>query len=133
MLTRVQKGKDAFCKPVALSRIATFLLFVLWQVVTSSRFEKFYTSDREINALIDYEVALAAHRMIGNSVSTFTALAIFQRRHRGQWAAYYNGGNIPLAEFLPMDPLPWVRTAGAGQQLCPAVHLYIWTDLHANI
>lgn len=80
-------------------------------MVTSNRFEKYYTTDREINALIDYEVALSANRMIGNSVSTFTALAIFQRRHRGHWASYYNGGNIPLAEFLPMDPLPWVRHA----------------------
>jgi hypothetical protein len=34
-------------------------------------------------------------------VSTFSALAILERRHSGQWAAYYNGGNLPLATMLP--------------------------------
>ena len=39
---------------------------------------------------------------IGNSVSTFSALAMLERRHRGLWAAYYNGGNLPIAPYLPV-------------------------------
>lgn len=37
----------------------------------------------------------------GNSVSTFAALAMLERRRAGQWAAYYNGGNVPLTFMLP--------------------------------
>lgn len=36
----------------------------------------------------------------GNSVSTFSALAVLQRRHRGSWAAFYNGGNTPLTTLM---------------------------------
>lgn len=49
-------------------------------------------------------------RFIGNSVSTFAALAMLERRHRGLWAAYYNGGNLPVAPYLPVHKLPWVFT-----------------------
>lgn len=52
------------------------------QVVTSRDMAKFYIGGRESQALIDYEVALGAHKLVGNSVSTFTALALFQRRHQ---------------------------------------------------
>lgn len=52
-----------------------------------------------------------AARFIGNSVSTFAALGLVERRHRGRWAAYYNGGNIPLASVMPpLHRLPWVFT-----------------------
>jgi hypothetical protein len=61
------------------------------------------------------QVALLARKFVGNSVSTFSALAIHQRRHAGRWASYYNGGNIPVAEFVPMDLLPWVFSHSDGQ------------------
>ncbi|MEW5310172.1 MAG: hypothetical protein WDW38_001993 [Sanguina aurantia] len=65
---------------------------------------------RDQLALIEYELAMRANRFIGNSVSTFSALAILHRRHTGAWAAYYNGGNIPLLQMLPLHRLPWVFT-----------------------
>ncbi|KAL6753995.1 hypothetical protein V8C86DRAFT_404853 [Haematococcus lacustris] len=66
---------------------------------------------REVRAQVEYEVAQAALRFIGNSVSTFTALAMLERRQRGKWAAYYNGGNIPITSVLPgLHRLPWVFT-----------------------
>jgi hypothetical protein len=45
---------------------------------------------------------------MGNSVSTFSAVALYQRRYNGQWASYYNTGNIPLSQFIPVEALPWV-------------------------
>ena len=70
---------------------------------------------REGRALVEYYVAFNAHRFIGNSVSTFSGLLMLERRHRGQWAAYYNGGNVPLAVMLPpLMKMPWVFTYNSG-------------------
>ncbi|GIL81751.1 hypothetical protein Vretimale_1367 [Volvox reticuliferus] len=61
--------------------------------------------------MLEYFLAMRAERFIGNSVSTFAALGLLERRRRGQWAAYYNGGNIPLASLMPgLHRLPWVFT-----------------------
>lgn len=65
---------------------------------------------REVAALFEYELALRAERFLGNSVSTFSALAILERRRGSRWAGYYNGGNIPLASFIPLYSTPWVFT-----------------------
>ncbi|GAB4815033.1 hypothetical protein N2152v2_002079 [Parachlorella kessleri] len=65
---------------------------------------------RELAALLEYYIALSAHKYIGNSVSTFSALAILEREHQGTWASYYNMGDIPLAAFLPLYRMPWVFT-----------------------
>ncbi|GFR48373.1 hypothetical protein Agub_g10263 [Astrephomene gubernaculifera] len=66
---------------------------------------------REYRAMIEYFVGMRAERFIGNSVSTFAALGLLERRHAGLWAAHYNGGNIPLASVLPaLHRLPWVFT-----------------------
>jgi len=65
---------------------------------------------REVRALIEYEVAMRAERYLGNSVSTFSALAILQRRRAGAWAGYYNGGDVPLVQLLPLFATPWVFT-----------------------
>ncbi|GFR49842.1 hypothetical protein Agub_g11783, partial [Astrephomene gubernaculifera] len=66
---------------------------------------------REFAALVEYFVGLRAERFIGNSVSTFAALGLLERRRAGLWAAYYNGGNIPLSSLLPaLHRLPWVFT-----------------------
>ncbi|KXZ42749.1 hypothetical protein GPECTOR_120g416 [Gonium pectorale] len=66
---------------------------------------------REYRAMIEYFLGMRSNRFIGNSVSTFAALGLMERRHRGKWAAYYNGGNIPLASVLPLlHRLPWVFT-----------------------
>ncbi len=51
--------------------------------------------------------AAAAPRHIGNSVSTFSALALLERRRHGRWSAYYNGGNLPLAPYLPVHKVGW--------------------------
>lgn len=65
---------------------------------------------REQSALIEYYLALHAHKFIGNSVSTFSALIILEREQRNLWASYYNMGDIPLAAFLPLYKMPWVFT-----------------------
>ncbi|KAI7840394.1 hypothetical protein COHA_005895 [Chlorella ohadii] len=51
---------------------------------------------RELSALVDYHLALRARQFIGNSVSSFSAMLILERRHAGRFAAYYN--------------MPWVFT-----------------------
>jgi hypothetical protein len=71
---------------------------------------------RELRALVEFEVALRAERFLGNSVSTFSALAILQRRGAGRWAGYYNGGDIPLVQVLPLFPTPWVFTFNSWSQ-----------------
>lgn len=63
---------------------------------------------REEFACIEYYLSLQSGKFIGNSVSTFTALQILERRFRGLWASYYNGGDIPLQHILPLYKLPWV-------------------------
>jgi len=45
---------------------------------------------------------------VGNSVSTLSATVIRQRRRKRLWAAQYNRGAIPLSEFVPGFPIPWV-------------------------
>ncbi|KAG2449205.1 hypothetical protein HYH02_005952 [Chlamydomonas schloesseri] len=66
---------------------------------------------REFSALVEYFLGMRAERFIGNSVSTFAALGMLERRHAGLWGAYYNGGNIPLVAVLPfLHKMPWVFT-----------------------
>ncbi len=78
------------------------------QVLTAKDFAKFYTRDAEWNAMLDYELALRALRFVGNSASSFSALAILERRHQGRWAAHYNGGAMPIEAHIPAPLLPWV-------------------------
>eukprot|EP01025_Chloroclados_australasicus_P018492 TRINITY_DN1972_c0_g2_i1.p1 TRINITY_DN1972_c0_g2~~TRINITY_DN1972_c0_g2_i1.p1 ORF type:complete len:601 (+),score=54.10 TRINITY_DN1972_c0_g2_i1:109-1911(+) len=63
---------------------------------------------REIKAMISYFIALQAKQFIGNSVSSFSALLILERRSQEKWANYYNGGNIPMQHFVPLFQMPWV-------------------------
>lgn len=56
---------------------------------------------REENALVDYYLGLEAEKFTGNSVSTFTAFLILERRWLDRQSAHYNGGNIPLNSFFP--------------------------------
>jgi len=54
----------------------------------------------------------------GNSVSTFSALALLERRHHRRWAIYYNEGNIPLTYPLPvLHKMPWVFTYNSWSPL----------------
>jgi len=53
---------------------------------------------------VDYYIVLKCDQFIGNSVSTFSALAIMERWHADRFATYYNGGNIPLEMFIPLFP-----------------------------
>jgi hypothetical protein len=57
---------------------------------------------REISAAVNYFIGMAATRTIGNSVSTFSALLLMERRQQSRWAAYYNGGRIPLERYFPL-------------------------------
>eukprot|EP01025_Chloroclados_australasicus_P028499 TRINITY_DN2823_c0_g1_i2.p1 TRINITY_DN2823_c0_g1~~TRINITY_DN2823_c0_g1_i2.p1 ORF type:complete len:636 (+),score=41.53 TRINITY_DN2823_c0_g1_i2:36-1910(+) len=66
------------------------------------------THFREVSALIDYYLALQANQFIGNSVSSFSALLILERRSMYKWASYYNKGNIPMIDFLPLYKVPWI-------------------------
>lgn len=66
--------------------------------------------DREIRALKEYYLAIGSQKFIGNSVSTFSALALLERQFVGKWSSYYNMGNIPLERFLPFYEFPWVFT-----------------------
>ena len=57
---------------------------------------------------MNYYVGLSANKSIGNSVATFSALMILERRLLGHYAAQYNGGNIPIAAMFPLYRAPWV-------------------------
>ena len=74
--------------------------------------------EREWLAAVDYAVGRAAARVVGNSVSTFSALQLLRRQHEGadQDDFHYNGGDVPLASALwgaqrqRQRPLKWVFT-----------------------
>jgi hypothetical protein len=74
--------------------------------------------EREWLAAVDYAVGRAAARVVGNSVSTFSALQLLRRQHEGadQDDFHYNGGDVPLASVLwgaqrqRQRPLKWVFT-----------------------
>ena len=51
---------------------------------------------------VDYSLALGAQQFVGNSASAFSALLLLERWHRGSFAAYYNGGGIPLEAHVPL-------------------------------
>lgn len=59
---------------------------------------------------VEYYLGLRSHQFIGNSVSSFSAMIILERWQAGRYAAYYNGGNIPLERYLPLYRMPWVFT-----------------------
>ena len=60
--------------------------------------------EREWLAAVDYAVGRAAARVVGNSVSTFSALQLLRRQHEGadhdEDDFHYNGGDVPLASVL---------------------------------
>lgn len=70
------------------------------------------SSQRELCAAIDYYHAISADQFIGNSVSTFSALIIMERRKIGMYASYYNGGTLPVAQWLPFYKLAWILVTG---------------------
>jgi len=57
---------------------------------------------------------------VGNAVSTFSALLIMERAHSGKFAAYYNGGMIPLKQFVPL-----YQVRACMRQLPPGVHVLL--------
>ena len=74
-------------------------------------------SHRDVFAAIDYIVCSQARLFIGNSVSTFSATIELRRLQFNLPVFHYNGGNIPLQEYLPVHPiitldkpLKWVFT-----------------------
>ena len=79
-------------------------------VLKPDRLNFLYNLPRELAASVSYFISMKSERFIGNSVSSFSALCILERRIEGRWASYYNGGNIPLAIQIPLYALPWVFT-----------------------
>ncbi|KAG2482987.1 hypothetical protein HYH03_018113 [Edaphochlamys debaryana] len=98
--------------PERAKKVMSRLVEAGYRVITSADVfpEAMKNEGREMRALVEYYVGFGANRFIGNSVSTFAALALLERRHLGQWAAYYNGGNVPIAPYLPVHKLAWVFT-----------------------
>lgn len=94
-----------------------------------------YPSSREERALISFELALSGNHFIGNSVSTFSALVILIRRAQAKKASYYNYGNIPLEEFLPLYRLSWVTTANdlMDQEYFQMLKTAILSGIHASL
>lgn len=65
--------------------------------------------ERETRAAIDRKISLKyADKFMGNSISTFSAMIIRERRRQNKWAAQYNRGEIPLARFVPGYRIPWI-------------------------
>eukprot|EP00195_Chlamydomonas_chlamydogama_P017142 CAMPEP_0202897630 /NCGR_PEP_ID=MMETSP1392-20130828/6339_1 /ASSEMBLY_ACC=CAM_ASM_000868 /TAXON_ID=225041 /ORGANISM="Chlamydomonas chlamydogama, Strain SAG 11-48b" /LENGTH=530 /DNA_ID=CAMNT_0049583315 /DNA_START=464 /DNA_END=2056 /DNA_ORIENTATION=+ len=79
-----------------------------YNVHTAASFKDIVTSAGEEKAVVEFELAMQAGKMIGHGLSNFSSLAIVQRRNAGLWAAHYNGGPLPLGSTLPVDQLPWV-------------------------
>ncbi|KAG2487834.1 hypothetical protein HYH03_013551 [Edaphochlamys debaryana] len=98
--------------PVRKQKVFGRLAAADYKVVTSDDVfsEELKASGREMRALVEYFVGFGAVRFLGNSVSTFAVLNMLERRHRNLWAAYYNGGNLPIAPYLPVHKLAWVFT-----------------------
>lgn len=71
------------------------------QVILTPRSAAVARLHREEAALVNYFVGMRAGRTLGNSVSTFSALLMLERRLQGRFAAQYNGGNVPLSGLLP--------------------------------
>ncbi|KAF5835098.1 hypothetical protein DUNSADRAFT_7904 [Dunaliella salina] len=82
----------------------------MYKMYTSKDFKPQLSGEVEVNALVEYHVAMAAHMFMGNAMHPFSALSIVHRRHRNQWASYYNGGHMPLVDLMPLDQLAWVFT-----------------------
>lgn len=62
----------------------------------------------EQRALIEYELGLHAQKFIGHSFNTLSALLLLVRTG---WSSYYNyQDDIPLAQYVPFFPVPWVFT-----------------------
>jgi len=81
--------------------VKTFIFDELTQSVPNTQ--------RETRAAVDSYISMKyAAQFMGNSISTFSALIIRNRRLEGKWAAQYNRGEIPLAKFIPGYRLPWI-------------------------
>lgn len=91
------------------SRLTEALKRVRVQTFTFEDLMEVPLQAREVQAAIEYTIATEhADKFVGNSVSTFSALIIRERRLRKAWAAQYNRGEIPLGRFVPGFRLPWV-------------------------
>ena len=74
-----------------------------WHALTkSSLFPHSALRCREERAAVDFLIAMKASKFIGNSVSSFSALAILARNSIFKWSAFYNGGDIPLSSYAPI-------------------------------
>ncbi|GAB4815901.1 hypothetical protein N2152v2_002947 [Parachlorella kessleri] len=98
VLDRENLDTDMYQAAVSSLKAHRFRPYVLRELA-----DKGYS--REQAAMLSYHLGLGAHQFVGNAVSTFSALLIMERAHSGKFAAYYNGGMIPLRQFVPLYQL----------------------------
>lgn len=63
---------------------------------------------RDVWALMDYSICGSLHYLVGNSVSTFSALQIAARQQEGTY--WYNSQSIPLGDVWNIFQIPIVYT-----------------------
>ena len=107
---------DANQVPASTSQVVKFLAEQAGIVVFQSKRRVHEKKSREVNAAIQYFLALRADNFVGNSVSTLSALVMLLRQKRNLWCAQYNRGPIPLATFVPGYRLPWVFTVRGSDE-----------------
>lgn len=89
-------------------------------VLDEQEFSKFKkpTPCRDLYAALEYSVISSSRIFIGNSVSTFAALQMLQRKSSGRPFLQYNGGDIPLENYLGQiqskKPLKWIFSYAVG-------------------
>ena len=95
-----KRQTDEAMLELALENIKAMNLKVVY---TEEYLPGFQRLPREKRACIEYQLAIDANCFMGNSISTFSALAAIERNilHRKS-SSFYNDGPIPLNKFFPV-------------------------------
>lgn len=83
--------------------IITKSSFITFDDTGDTNLEQNLIANREMFAAIDYAVCAQADLFIGNSVSTFSAMIELRRLQDNKPTFHYNGGNIPLEIYMPVN------------------------------
>lgn len=90
---------------------------------------------REEAALLDFFLCRRARTFVGNSVSTFSALLIMERRALvpNSVSSWYNGGNVPLEGMVPFFRMPWVFTYNnVSASYDEMLKVAVWSGIHVG-